>query len=592
MHTPFGTGSIMSKLKQASIAGSLASLALLMACSGGGSLGNGGTTGGSGGGGGTGGGGTGGGGGTTTPTFRIGNGTGAAFQAGQILLSSASLAAGGSATLTVTVVDQNGTLSTDNLSVNFASPCASLNTASITPATVMTSTGTATATYVAQGCSGADVITATTTAGGQTLTATGTITVQAAAVGSIQFISATPINVGLKGTGRAETSTVVFRVVDSSGGPRQGATVNFTLDTTVGGLSISPASATSGIDGTVQTVVSSGTAPTPVRVTATIPAAGTSPARSTQSNALTVTTGIPDSDSFSIAVSCSNVEAFNVDGVVVPVTVRLSDRFNNPVPDGTAVQFSANGGQIGGSCTTPLSSASSGDGTCRVNWTSADPRPSYVSGTDTIRGRVKILATVIGEESFTDTNGNGFFDTGETFMDLGEPFRDDNENGAYNNGEFFLDFNTNSTRDGGSGTFRGITCTGTGSSSTCGISTLGIGATTTIVMSTSAANITGPGPITTTRSQSVPLAFTVQDLNGNSMPSGTTIAVTSSAAIGTIDTPSSFTIPCTANRGGFNFTVFLITPTSGMGTVSGQVTVTVTSPGGLITRLFTPVTVN
>ena len=30
----------------------------------------------------------------------------------------------------------------------------------------------------------------------------------------------------------------------------------------------------------------------------------------------------------------------------------MSDRYNNPVPDGTAVTLNAEGGQIGGSCQT------------------------------------------------------------------------------------------------------------------------------------------------------------------------------------------------------------------------------------------------
>ena len=44
-------------------------------------------------------------------------------------------------------------------------------------------------------------------------------------------------------------------------------------------------------------------------------------------------------------------------------------------------------------------------------------------------GRAKILATAIGEESFTDVNASGFWQTGDAFDNLGEPYRDDNENG-------------------------------------------------------------------------------------------------------------------------------------------------------------------
>ena len=308
----------------------------------------------------SGGSGTGNGGGNTTPTYSLGNGSGAGFQAGQIGLSSTSLAAGGAASLSVSVVDSAGTLYTGaSTTVTFNSPCVAQGLATIaasgnsvpglTPGTVVTSSGSVAATYTATGCSGPDVITASATVGTTALTATGTITVAAAAIGSIQFKSATPATIGLKGTGLGETSTVIFKVVDSSGGPRPGVDVNFALNTNVGGISLAPATATSGSDGTVQTVVSAGTAHTSVRVTASI----ASPALSTQSGVLAVTTGLPASLAFSMAVSCPNVEGLHIDGVPVKVTVRLADRYNNPAPDGTTVAFTASGGHVGGNCTTP-----------------------------------------------------------------------------------------------------------------------------------------------------------------------------------------------------------------------------------------------
>ena len=93
-------------------------------------------------------------------------------------------------------------------------------------------------------------------------------------------------------------------------------------------------------------------------------AAIASPALSTQSSNLTVTTGIPTSGAFSIAIgapsyassglACPNVEAYGFQLVTVPVTVQLADRYNNPAPDGTSVAFTSDGGHVAGSCTTPL----------------------------------------------------------------------------------------------------------------------------------------------------------------------------------------------------------------------------------------------
>ncbi|HEY3785457.1 MAG TPA: hypothetical protein VGL55_09265 [Steroidobacteraceae bacterium] len=524
----------------------------------------------------------------TTPTYSMGNGSGSSFQPGAIELSSTSLSAGGTTSLTVTVVDQTGTLYTGaQVTITFNSPCVAQGLASIaasggttagnTAGTVVTSTGSASAIYTAKGCSGPDVITASAQVGAATLTATGTVTVAAAAVGSIQFVSAIPSTIGLKGTGLAETSTVIFKVVDSSGGPRPGVAVSFALNTNVGGISLSPSTATSANDGTVQTVVSAGTAHTSIRVTASI----ASPALTTQSGILAVTTGLPASNAFSIAVSCPNVEAAHIDGIVVPVTVRLADRYNNPAPDGTAIAFTTNGGHIVGNCATPSSPANPGDGTCSVNWTSADPRPTPQSTPPTLRtDRVTILATVIGEESFNDVNGNGYYDSGEPFSDLGEPYRDDNESNAYNLGEYFLDFNRDGVRNGPSGKFVGITCTGSTPGSKCTSSTLAIGATARIIMSDGVPVNVQPASNTSLGALAAGAtgnyAFLFQDENNNPLPAGTTIA---GAVVGTgltINAPSTFTVPCTTNPTSYGFSVTASSSYAG----GGSLTVTVTSPGG------------
>ncbi len=56
----------------------------------------------------------------------------------------------------------------------------------------------------------------------------------------------------------------------------------------------------------------------------------------------------------------------------------------------------------------------------------------YLGGTGQVRGgRSTILAFAQGEESFTDTNGNGLYDFGEPFDDLTEAFLDVNEDGVF-----------------------------------------------------------------------------------------------------------------------------------------------------------------
>jgi hypothetical protein len=534
----------------------------------------------------------------TTTTYSLGSGTGSSFQAGAIFFQSASLSAGGSTSLSVNVVDQTGTLYNQGATVTFNSPCIAAGTALIQPqAAIQTSTGTATATYVAQGCSGTDVVTASTTVASANLTATGTVTVAPGTVGSISFVSATPSNIALKGTGdagRPESSTVVFKVLDSSGGPRAGATVNFALNTSVGGLTLTPTSATATSDaqGLAQIVVNAGTVSTSVKVTASI-TAGT-PVISSQSNQLTVTTGIPTAGNFSLAVKCYNIEGWDIDGTQTQVTARLADRFQNPVPDGTAVSFHAKGGKIDPQCPTATSPTEAG--VCSVNFTSQAQRPSD--------GRVPLLGFAIGEESFTDSNGNGVFDAGEAFVDSSEPFEDDAQTGAYVANDYFFDFNNNGTRDGPDGNFNGVLCNDPAHCAAGAPKSAGIGAQNIIILSGSnpvfsqvdaAGNVIATGSIPSipvTAGNPVTVYLWIRDLHDNPMPGTTTVTGTVAGI-----TPSSYTlngsgiyaVPCTAQAAGVKsaatvFPFLISSTTPGHGTL----TVVVKTPGGTTQTLIVP----
>ena len=408
-------------------------------------------------------------------------------------------------------------------------------------------------------------------------------------IGSIVFVSATPTNIALRGTGSSghpETSTVIFRVLDQAGGPRVGTTVNFALNTTVGGMSVSPATAQSDANGNVQTVVQGGTVATTVRVTATVQSV--TPVLSTQSSQLTITTGIPDQDSFSLAVQCQNVEAWNCDGVVVPVTARLSDRFNNPVPDGTAVTLQTEGGSIVSQCQTGTGTSI---GACTVNWTSSNPRPTASPVTappgDARAGRATILATAIGEESFTDTNGNGSFDNGEAFADLPERFLDENENGVRDGFEPIYDFNNNSTYDPADGDFNGVLCLDNTGRCSANVTT-GISAPNLIIMSGSPADERVPAtnghrlPADAESSGDrirpvrEPCRSLFADLNDNPLAAGTTITATVAGTGITLGTPNSFTVPCTTEPTAYPFTII-----KAAGATTGTMTLLVTSPSGL-----------
>lgn len=545
----------------------------------------------------TGGGGSGGG---TSLVVSLGSGTGSSFQSGVLQLSSTSLAAGGSTSVTATLENSDGTAYTQSATITFNSPCYQNGLATFAAAgtpgnTVTTTTGLANITYAANGCSGSDTITATVSINGSNLVATGTLTVAPPTIGSIQFVSATPTNITLKGVGGTNTSTVIFKVVDSTGGPVPGATVNFKLDSTAGGLSISPASAKTGNDGTAQTVVQAGTVSTTVRVTATVDLPSGNPI-STQSSSLLVSTGFPTENGFSLSIATFNVEGGSIDGITDKVTARLADNFGNPVPDGTAVYFTTTGGVIQPGCNTT-------NGTCTVTWTSQNPRPDPGIKGPAIMYHAEIMAYAIGEESWTDTNANGIFDGSDTFSiypggagdnfytagpmydDIGELYLDQDETGIYKSGDWFYDFNQNKVRDAPSGMFHGAGCQGNGAVTCAPTATIAVGRQSCIVMSTSQMTIVGP----TTLSKGQTGTYLVSDMNGNVPAATSKIGIVANGPTVSVLNPTVPNIPCEGSPAGSAYFAVQITVSSS--SQSGTFVVSATSPSGLVSYSQT-ITVN
>ena len=62
---------------------------------------------------------------------------------------------------------------------------------------------------------------------------------------------------------------------------------------------------------------------------------------------------------------------------------------------------------------------------------------------------VRVLAYTLGEEDFTDNNGDGYFSEGDTNADAEEtePYLDSNSNSEHDVGEFFVDWNKNEQHD-------------------------------------------------------------------------------------------------------------------------------------------------
>ena len=355
-----------------------------------------------------------------------------------LTITPATLSAGGNASVSTTVA-RGGVPYAPPLAVSFNSPCIATGKASIGPP-VLTQSGLAATSYSDKGCGVTDTITASVTLGDSTVVRIGTITVLPATAGSIKFISSDTTNIALKGTGafgRQEFATLKFEVFDTTGNKVPGTLVDFVFADsgradTVGGLTLNPSFATSAADGTVTTLMTAGTIPTSVRVVATL--RGRLPLVTTLSNILAISTGVPDQRHFSLATSVGNCEGRDIDQLCSIVTASLGDHFGNPVPDGTAVNFSAEGGVIGASCVTGSlpppgaapagqttnSAVGPGSGRCSVELRSANPRPA--------NSRITVLAYALGEEDFTDSNGNNVYDPGEPFSDKRpDIFRNDDE---------------------------------------------------------------------------------------------------------------------------------------------------------------------
>lgn len=512
----------------------------------------------------------------------------------------ASLSAFGTTSVAVTV-SSNGVPVTAQQTVSFTSPCASSGKAVLSPS-APTVSGVATASYRDNGCAGTDTITASVSG---ITSSFATLTVTAPATGSIQFVSVTPASITLKGmggVGRQESSQVIFKVVDTGGNPIGGKTVSFSLSTSVGGIALSTTTAISDpTTGQVVVGINSGTVSTPVRVTAST-VSGTSKL-TTQSDQLTITTGIPDQQNFSLSATTFNIEGWSIDGTPTVLTARLADHFGNPVPDGTAVNFTTEGGSVNSSCLTNCPNGvcppagTPPTGTCSVTLTSQNFRPA--------NGRLTVLAYAVGEEGFTDLNGNGMADNPATpaemidangvSTDMGEAYVDYNENGVRDAAtEPFIDFGGNVVDgspdfqyNGPDGQYNGVLCDHSavpGSSAVaCSVQKgTHVRGSSVVVFSGSTASITINGGATIALptcqtgtpigSPGAPKTFTVTvvDLHGNAMPAGTTVAF--SADNGTITSAASYIVP---NTSGCRTGVFC--PTSAASAIFGNIQVTMKS---------------
>ncbi len=366
-----------------------------------------------------------------------------------------SVTVGGTAIVRAEVLDSVGDPIPDGTLVNFSVNNAALGSI-VSSAT--TTNGIAQATFSA---SDSTTGTAIITAESGVFSDTASITVMPADAGSIEFVSADPQVVVLRGAGGQETSVVSFIVKDSGGNPVAGSQeVRLTLSGPNGGEYIGPTPGVTSLEvGTVSgiatTILHSGTIPGPATITAIVV---DDPSLSTSSGVIAIGGGVPSAGHFDVSISVFNLEGLYMSGVESEFQVRLADRYGNyNILEGTSVSFYSECGAIDRS----VSLNSVGEGA--VTFRTQTPEPEDVeirsgaeadscdicdvvnnrisnfetligpmTGGNPRDGRCTVIAVVDGEEEFTDADASGLYEEGESFEDTYDDIHLEKDDDSFN----------------------------------------------------------------------------------------------------------------------------------------------------------------
>jgi hypothetical protein len=404
--------------------------------------------------------------------------------------------ADGVATTTVTAtLKQNGAPLVGKV-IAFASPLAGT---SVSAPPLTDSNGQTSVVFTANATGGSATVTGTFAATAA-LNVTGQAIIALPQLGQVNLLSQQHDILGVRFSGFQETSILTFQLFDTANQPYPpGLKVDFTHQSlgrsfigineatcTVAIPSICSASGATDAQGRVTVLLTSGRTAGVVQVAAGASAGGLS-AGGTASNIAIV--GAKASGAH-ITMDCyfgppadnvKNIPAFSQSDCsysqyVTTITCRtaLADRFNNVLGVSTLAQFFSEAGTAGPPGYTPqynptkpptdqttLGLAESyvrSDGKLPFDVPPFDGefRLAYSdgcnNGTHNPRdGLVTVISIANGEEGFVDLNGNGMYDPGEPYIDMGEPYIDRNDNGKWDSGEFFVDLNRNGIYDGPNG---------------------------------------------------------------------------------------------------------------------------------------------
>ena len=311
----------------------------------------------------------------------------------------------------------------NDVTVNFSATCGSFEPTSI----ISANQGNVTSTYKAIDSNGnlcenkqtITAVTANNTSSAQSIE----VNIKAIKASNIIYTTTESVILGAKNSGSSSSGQIEFTVY-SNGVPAANQEVILDLiKSPIDFNFISQGNRNSGIlksnsSGKVAVNLYPGNIPGPVEIQATLKADQTI---SASAKNIAVATGRPTQKGITLALE-KNVLADNAIDTT-GLSVYLTDRQGNFVPNGTVISFVAEGGTVTPNCATV-------GGNCSVIFTSQNPRPAT--------GRVSVIAYLEGDKAYSDLNGDNVYTAGiDSLLDnIGNFFRDDNEDLKYNPGEF------------------------------------------------------------------------------------------------------------------------------------------------------------
>ncbi|MCF6180127.1 MAG: hypothetical protein L3J63_12190, partial [Geopsychrobacter sp.] len=322
--------------------------------------------------------------------------------------------------------------------------------------------------------------------------------------------------------------------LDQVGNPAvDGTLVNFSQTVMTGGGERLSSTSAQSINGKVQVVLQSGVRSGAAEIAGVLAVNGGSNVVTTAR--VVIAAGLPDAKHFSLSALPLNLPGYVFYGEKSLITAYLADRYSNPVPVATPVFFESEAGAMALEDLTPSSlgdNKTNGAGQAFATQITQAPKPDTLPN----KGLSTILAWTIGAESFVDLNGNGTYNSGEPFGDLGEPYIDANDSGAYDAAtstsaeERYVDINGDSNYNGPNGQWDGQTAIWTD------MDVLWSGLTAKPVISPASFNIAAGA--------SQDFTITAADVNGNPLPAGATVTVSKTCFSGiSLSGDTNVTIP-------------------------------------------------